>query len=122
LDFKQIHEIYKFIKEEIQNVFIELEVPQADGTYPTSLLRHVEMTPETKAKNAKRILDKEEFSNASLSDINDYFLQLAAVTRITREIYYFIIHRGTFEGNTFSIYWDEAIRILNISEESYLMN
>lgn len=34
---------------------------------------------------------------------------------MTREIYYFIIDEGEFEDDTFSIFYDEAIRILNIS-------
>lgn len=97
LDFKDIHDIYKFIKEEIQNVFIELEVRQADGSYATSLLGRMEVAPETKAKNAKQILDKGEFTGVTLADINGYFLKLASVTRITREIYYFIIDKGNFE-------------------------
>lgn len=120
LDFKQIHEIYKFIKDEIQNIVIELEVPRTDGTYPTSLLSRKEIKPETKAKNAKLILDNSEFSDLKLQEINDFFLQLASITRVTREIYYFIIDEGEFEGDTFSIYLDEAVRKLNISEKRLL--
>lgn len=120
LDFKQIHEIYKFIKEEIQNIFIELEVQKTDGSYPTSLLSRKEITPETKAKNANLILDKAEFSTLDLNEINDFFVQLASITRVTREIYYFIIDEGEFEDDTFNIYFDEAIRKLNISEKRLL--
>ena len=116
LDFKQIHTIYKFIKDEIQNVVIELEIPRTDGTYPTSLLSHRELSPETKAVNAKKILDNPDFSNLTLDKINKYFNELASVTRVTREIYYFIIDEGEFQDDTFIIFYDEAIRRLNIPD------
>ncbi|MEA5458211.1 SMEK domain-containing protein [Arcicella sp. LKC2W] len=114
LDFKQIHKIYEFIKNEIQNVIIELEIPRTDGTYPTSLLTYREIRPETKAINARKILDNSDFSSLTLNKINTYFDELASVTRITREIYYFIIDEGEFQDDTFSIYYDEAIRKINI--------
>ena len=117
LDFKLIHTIYKFIKEEIQNVFIELEVPRTDGSYPTSLLTYRELSPETRAANAKKILDNPDFSNLTLNKINDYFKELASVTRVTREIYFFIIDEGEFQDETYSIYYDKAIRKLNILDK-----
>lgn len=117
LDFKLIHTIYKFIKEEIQNVFIELEVPRTDGSYPTSLLTYRELSPETRAVNANKILDNPNFSNLTLDKINDYFKELASVTRVTREIYFFIIDEGEFQDDTYSIYYDEAIRKLNIPDK-----
>ncbi|CAA9202865.1 hypothetical protein FLA105534_04289 [Flavobacterium bizetiae] len=115
LDFKLIHTIYKFIKEEIQDLIIELEIPRADGKFPTSLLSHREIKPETRALNAKKILDLNEFEHFSLKEINDYFDKLTAITRVTREIYFFIIDEGKWEDDTFSIYYDDAIRILNIN-------
>jgi hypothetical protein len=117
LDFKLIHTIYKFIKEEIQDVFIELEVPRTDGSYPTSLLTFRELSPETKAVNARKILENPDFSNLTLNRINNYFKELASVTRVTREIYFFIIDEGEFQDDTYSIYYDEAIRKLNISDK-----
>ena len=117
LDIKEINEIYNFVNEEIQKITIELEIPKSDGSYPTTLLNRIEITPETKARNAKVILDNSEFSNLSLVDINNYFDQLSSITRVTREIYYFIIYKGTFESDTICIYIDEAVRMLNISEK-----
>ncbi|RXM43912.1 hypothetical protein [Flavobacterium sp. YO12] len=115
LDFKDIHAIYNFIKEEIQSVVIELEVSRTNGSYPTSLLTHREISPETRAINAQKILREEEFSELTLEKINGYFSQLAAITRVTREIYFFIIDEGEYNSDTFCIYQDEAIRKLNIN-------
>lgn len=66
LDIKHIHEIYTFIKDEIQNIVIELEIPRTDGTFPTTLLSHREIRPETKAINAKKILDNSCFAGLTL--------------------------------------------------------
>lgn len=115
LEVEQIYEIHKFVAADMQRVIIDLEIPKRDGTYNTSLLSRVEIAPETKAKNASLILDDNDFNALSLSDINGFFDQLASVTRVTREVYYFIIAKGEFRDDTFHLYQDEAVRMLGIS-------
>jgi len=117
LEFKAIHEIYKYIKSEIQRIIIELEIPQADGKYKTSILHRVEVAPQTKAQNGKVILSLKGYEKLTLAEINTFFDALASISRITRELYFFIIQYGAYDDCTFSIYFDEAWRRLGVSPE-----
>lgn len=120
LDLKDIHEIYKFIKSEVQNVILELEVPNNDGAYPTSFLSNREITPESKAKNGKKILNMYEPGNLSLKEINAYFDILASIPRVTREVFYFILDEGRFTIEAvLELNYDIAVRKIGLPESKF---
>ena len=124
LDYDKLFSIYKLFEKEFQIVITELEIPDNEGVYPTSLLKKLEIKPHAKAKNAKKINTYLEGENIKLSldSINDEFDKLSNIPRLTREFLYVIIKRGRLDYTNLDFYiLNSTLRkLLDISKLEFL--
>jgi len=101
LQIDLLQEIYDYIKNEITRVKIELEIPNTDGEYPTSVFSFVESIPKPTLSDFKKYQKFHQEQNAdwemSLDEIKEDFTifskNLSNLPRITREFFTFLLER-----------------------------
>lgn len=99
LSVGELQSLYKFIRDELARVRIELEIPDADGNYPTNVADFVEVIPQPRLSDFKKFnlflsdsgdevpTDKMSETFAALSK------SLAKLPRVTREFLTVMIQR-----------------------------
>jgi hypothetical protein len=96
--------IYNHVRSELARVKIELEIPDADGNYPTNLASFIESIPKPQMSDLTtftQVLD-ENGLNADLTKTQKSFATLSAaltkLPRITREFLVMLVERRETEG------------------------
>jgi len=96
-----LQSIYEYVAHELARIRIELEVPDIEGNYPTSISQFVEpvLVPKigefqlVKAFLVSREKSEEEHWPQTLYDLKAFVNQLRPLPRITREFYAFLLER-----------------------------
>jgi len=92
LDVAQLQLLYEHVRIGTAKVKIELEVPDSEGNYPTSLFNSLEQKPQAQASDFKRLVATKDCVEAGVStgDLQSAFATLAAglsrLPRVTREL------------------------------------
>ena len=118
LSYDKVHSLYLLFQKEFQKVITELEIPNKDGKYPTTISDKVEVIPTTKASNGKEILKTE--NDLTLDNITNCFEELSTVPRITREFLKVVIELGEMEDENYYIHYHELTRKLQLNEKTIL--
>lgn len=104
IDILQI--IYDYVRKELSRVKIELEIPNENGEYATTIKNYIEQMPRpnltdfsTYYQYHKDNYPKYEFSLEEVKDEFSFFSKkLCRLPRITREFYAFLLERRDEEG------------------------
>jgi len=126
LPLDRIQSLYNHIRSETVRIKIELEIPDTEGKYPTTVYDYIEEIPRPKMSNFERYAASEQVMEAGLTkeqvekEFRTLASELAKLPRITREFFSFLIERrdsekeGRFFGSTtFRINLDRLKRICN---------
>lgn len=102
LDSESLDSLYILFNREFRQVIIELEEPDREGNYETSLYNQLERIPDKHPKNARKLT---EFYGEPviLDDLLELYRRLASVPRITREFLAIIADRGERAVNGYRI-------------------
>ena len=79
-------------EKQFQIVLTEIEIPNKEGVYPTTLYDKLEIAPSTFCLNAEKFL--KDYPGYPLEDIRDFFNKLGQLPRITREFLEIVISLG----------------------------
>jgi hypothetical protein len=102
--------IYKYIAHESVRVRIELEVPDIDGNYPTSIVQYMEPILVPTIGNFQLVKeylisynpDEEVVWTETLNDMIEFVDQLKSLPRVTREFYGLLLeHIDDISSNSF---------------------
>ncbi|HGZ6668538.1 TPA: SMEK domain-containing protein, partial [Vibrio parahaemolyticus] len=107
LPLDHLHRIHDLIKRNLAKVTVELEIPDEDGNFSTSIDSYVEKLPKPQLSDFKTLHDfitsrvsDYEFSSEDLrSDYELLSRQLTKLPRITREFYAFLVERRDAEDD-----------------------
>ncbi|MEQ8852903.1 SMEK domain-containing protein [Gimesia sp.] len=110
LELDTLHTIYNYIVRECTKVLIELEIPNTDGEYPTSLINLIEVIPRPKISDFSFLFQYLEENNFDppcsreevITIMTEYSECLSKLPRITREFYSILMERreqGSFEDS-----------------------
>lgn len=125
LPLDELRSLCDYVKAEVVRVKIELEVANAEGKFPTSLLDYVESIPKPQLSAFTKYYqfqkDAEEMYEFSLEEVKADFevliSKLSRLPRITREFYAFLLEsrdperRGLFEPSAFRFNHDRLLRM-----------
>jgi len=102
LDSESLDSLYILFNREFRQVTIELEEPDREGNYETSLYNQLERIPDKHPQNASKLT---EFYGEPviLEDLLELYRRLASVPRITREFLAIIADRGERTVNGYRI-------------------
>lgn len=114
LRYDDLYNLYKLFEKEFQIVITEIEIPNEEGTYPTSFKDKLEITPNTICINATKFLN--EYSGNNIPKIKKVFNELGKLPRITRDFLETIIKAGENSDGSFEVDYREIKRKLRISE------
>ncbi len=117
ISVENLKTLYTLINEESARIKIELEIPDANFKYPTSVLDYIEKIPKKKISDLLKFkeylisiepLEEDSFSS-TYNDIKEYINILENLPRVTRELYCVIVERrddikGDIGGNLFFNY------------------
>lgn len=115
LEYNVLYNLYQLFEKEFQTVIIEIEIPNKDGKYPTSISDKLEVTPNTMCITGNKFIA--EYKNQNFKEIKSAFEKLAKLPRITREFLEIIIKIGVKDDGNFIVHYYELKRKLNISEK-----
>ena len=101
LPIDSLQKIHNQVSNELAHVKIELEIPDAEGNYPTTILDYVEPIPVARLGDLNRLRDyliEEEEAWADdfpqfEADVREFADKLAKLPRITRDFYCFLLER-----------------------------
>lgn len=101
LSIDVLQNLHSYIKQEVARIKIELEIPDPEGNYPTSVLDYVESIPKPLMSDFKVYHSfhktKHPEWKLTLEDVKADFIkfcsELAKLPRITREFYSFLLER-----------------------------
>lgn len=115
LDSESLDSLYILFNREFRQVTIELEEPDREGNYETSLYNQLERIPNKHPQNARKL---NEFYGEPiiLDDLLELYRSLASVPRITREFLAIIADRGKRDINGYRILPHALRHILHLSE------
>jgi hypothetical protein len=114
LKYDDLYNLYKLFEKEFQIVLTEIEIPNKEGKYPTTLSDKLEIIPNTICKNATKYLT--EYEDATLKEVTSIFKNLGLLPRITRDFLEIIIKIGNNNGGNFEVSYFELKRKLKIPE------
>lgn len=102
LDSESLDSLYILFNREFRQVTIELEEPDREGNYETSLYNQLERIPDKHPQNARKLT---EFYGEPVvfDDLLELYRRLASVPRITREFLAIIADRGKRAVNGYRI-------------------
>ncbi|WP_373168086.1 SMEK domain-containing protein [Bacteroides cellulosilyticus] len=102
LDSEPLNSLYCLFNREFRQVTIELEEPDREGNYETSLYNQLERIPDKHPQNARKLT---EFYGEPviMDDLLELYRNLASVPRITREFLAIIADRGERSANGYRI-------------------
>lgn len=115
LKFEQLFELYKLFEREMQIVMTEIEIPNRNGEYKTSISSQLEVAPNTICLNAGKFLA--EYDTNSLPKITKEFKKLGRLPRITRDFLEALVTACEQDGGTYRMPYIELKRKLRIPEK-----
>jgi uncharacterized protein YeeX (DUF496 family) len=111
LNISILDNIYKYIRKEFSKIKIDLEIPDSEGNYETSITNYIESSPKLKlgktgtfikfifnGTDEDSINDIDNFKTDVYESIEKLANELIRLPRITREFYAFIIDRSEFDN------------------------
>ncbi|MCC9063721.1 SMEK domain-containing protein [Flavobacterium piscisymbiosum] len=110
LKYDELYQLHKLFEKEFQIVITEIEIPNAEGVYPTSLIDKYEITPNTMCENAHLFIDNYEGND--LRTIGLFYSDLAKLPRITREFLSLIVSHGEWSDGNYYVDFNEFKRKL----------
>lgn len=101
LPIDDLKDLANYVSQETQRVRIELEIPDEDGQFPTSIDSLIEALPKPRLSNAtkmeKYFVDQEDTCVCSRSEaakaIEELSKKLRELPRLTREVFKFLVER-----------------------------
>jgi hypothetical protein len=104
----RLEELYQFVRSEVARVTIELETPDAEGKFPTSISDYMESIPTPRLSNFQRYrefhLKQHPEYDLKLEDVQSDFSELIdrlrRLPRITREFYTMLLERRDEERHS----------------------
>ncbi|HHT9107169.1 MAG TPA: SMEK domain-containing protein [Candidatus Wunengus sp. YC63] len=115
LKYDDLYDLYKLFEKEFQIVITEIEIPNKEGKYPTTLSDKLEIVPNTICQNAKKFLA--EYKDNKLDDIITSFKELGKLPRVTRDFLEILIKTGENDVGNFEADYNELKRKLRIPEK-----
>ena len=102
LQIDDLQSLHSYIKQEVARIKVELEVPDPDWNYPTSILNYIETIPKPLMSDFQiyysfhKVKQPSEWES-TLEDIKTDFSifckKLSRLPRVTREFYSFLLER-----------------------------
>jgi hypothetical protein len=114
LKYDILYQLYQLFEKEFQIVITEIEIPNNEGKYPTSLSDKLEIVPNTICQNAQKFLM--EYTENRLSNIKKLFYELGKLPRITRDFLEILVRTSEDDGGNFVGDYGELKRKLRIPE------
>lgn len=118
LKMDRLQMLYELIKREVARVSIELEIPDSDGKYRTSLDSYIELIPVAKFLGASGYVEYCKSSNGDIvagteieRDFKALIKALEKLPRITRQFYALLLERGESRSSDMYINEDYLKRI-----------
>ena len=93
-------------------VTIEIEIPNKEGIYPTTLYDKLEIAPSTFCLNAEKFL--KDYPGHPLENIREFFDDLGQLPRVTREFLEIVISIGEQIDGNYRVNYNELKRKLSI--------
>lgn len=101
LEFEKLKSLYDYISKECHRVRIELEVPDSDGGFPTSIDDHVEPLPSPKSTDGAHLYAHFTSEPEDLpleealikEDFKELENKLLRLPRLTREVFKLLVSR-----------------------------
>jgi len=105
LSLIKLQNIYDLLRRDLARVKIELEIPDEEGNYATSINSYIEKLPKPKLSNFNAYYEYQlgviSIYDQTSSDLSKHFEALAnklsQLPRITREFYAFLLERRELE-------------------------
>lgn len=107
LPLDRLQALYELVRSNLARVRIELEIPDEDGSFATSIDSYIEKIPTPQMSDFKKYHAyqkgcEEKFEHTA-QEVNEHFRnfsrELAQLPRITREFYAFLLERRERDGN-----------------------
>lgn len=122
LKLDRLQQLHNYVRAEVARVRIELEIPNSDGTYPTSIANFIESIPtiqigpcDTFCRVMSEIHPTFEHDTNEVSHALTVFSDcLKSLPRVTREFYAFLLeHRDRLErlDGSLSFNLDRLVRV-----------
>ncbi len=96
-----LQKIYENIRKEFVKIKMELEIPDENGKFATSIRNYTEKTTKPKINNFDFLIDflsnqeiSEEDTREIINDLRVYIENLTKIPRVTRELYAFMIEKS----------------------------
>ncbi|WP_257458113.1 SMEK domain-containing protein [Archangium lipolyticum] len=124
LPIDRLQSLYDHVRKETASVKIDLEVPDEEGKYPTTIYDYIEKIPQPKLSDFARYAASEQVVQTGLTreavekDFRALAAELAKLPRITREFFAVLIERRDddeqrhFGDDRFRVNTDRLKRIL----------
>ncbi|MGY2372936.1 SMEK domain-containing protein [Pseudomonas sp. SDO524_S393] len=120
LPLDRLQSLYELVRRDLARVRIELEIPDEDGNFATSISSYIESIPKPQFSDFKKYQryqrEVEEAFEHSVKDIAVHFKEfarrLAALPRITREVYAFLVERREMDEKLIPeglVYYSECV-------------
>lgn len=101
LPLDRLQALYELVRRNLARVRIELEIPDEDGNFSTSIDSYVEKIPTPQLSDFKKYRayqkDREEEFEHTTEEVKEHFRtfsrELSKLPRITREFYAFLLER-----------------------------
>ena len=101
LPIDTLQSLYTHIKQEVARIKIELEIPDTEGNFPTSVSNYIEPIPKPISSNFKQYYNFHSTNHPEWEltieevkqDFDILIKELSKLPRITREFYSFLIER-----------------------------
>lgn len=121
LPIEQLQNLYDMVSKEVARVKIELEVPDRNGKYQTSIDSYIEQIPRERFegiasyyKFQKELVEEYDVGEDEVGkDFKKLIKCLKRLPRITRQFYAILLQRGQWENMNFFINADYLKRVCN---------
>lgn len=123
LEIDTLMSLKEYIEKESTRVKIELEIPDENGNYQTSLFNYLEKIPCENIENAINLLysdlNESEYSETEL-EFKEFINKLKKLPRITREFISIVVDKSQDKRGYFKYRLDNLKKVLNYNFESDL--
>jgi hypothetical protein len=115
LPLARLQSLYDHVRRETTRVKIELEVPDEEGKYPTTIYDYIEKIPQPKMSNFARYAASKQVAETDLTreaverEFHALAAELAKLPRVTREFFAVLIERRDDDEQRHFV--DERFRI-----------
>jgi hypothetical protein len=114
LTFEELFLLNSVFEKEFPKVIVEIQIPDKDGKFPTSLSDKLEVVPDTMCTKGQRFLS--EFPGHQFKDIENAFKDLTKLPRVTRQFLEVLVTRGEVDDINYKLDYRELTRILHVPE------